>query len=198
LNGPIDPNYSSLSPESRKLRDRWLTELAGSPTLSCDAKTALEAYEILRSESGGEYRTDRFNEVLAHYNYMSRMYQFCDVPTSELAFFAAIAQYAYPYHYNASESRRYTYTAAGKVTPMFLDVIPFDNCRYIYDWLPTLELITNSFETTSHQLIYRFALDGLAKQTIRYNREYFFGGHVVGVNEDGFEEKLLIPREKIT
>jgi hypothetical protein len=80
---------------------------------------------------------------------------------------------------------------------MFLDVIPFDNCRYIYDWLPTLELITNSFETTSYQLIYRFALDGLAKQTIRYNNEYFFGGHVVGVNEDGFEEKLLIPRIKI-
>jgi hypothetical protein len=196
-NGKVDVNYPTIAPESAKLAHRWITELAGLPKVSCDARTALEAYELLRSNDGGKLRTARFNGVLQNYNYMSHMFQFCDVPTNELAFFAAIAQLAYPYHYNVSETKRYQYTATGKSTPMFLDVIPFDNCRYIYDWLPTLELVVNSFETVAHQLTYRFALDGLAKQTMRYNNEYFYGGNVVGVNEEGFEEKLLVPRLKI-
>lgn len=27
---------------------------------------------------------------------------------------------------------------------MFLDIIPFDNCRYIFDWLPTPHLVSGS------------------------------------------------------
>jgi hypothetical protein len=80
---------------------------------------------------------------------------------------------------------------------MFLDVIPFDTCRYIYDWLPTLELVNDSFDLAAQQLVYRFALDGLTKHTIRYNEEYFYGTTVVGVNEGGFTDKLLIPRVDI-
>src|SRR5689334_10808475 len=103
------------------------------------------------------------------------MPMFCDVPNAELSFFPVIGQFAFPMHYNVPEVRRYSYVASGKNTRMFLDVIPFDTCRYIYDWLPTLELINDSFDLAAQQLIYRFALDGLTKHTLRYNEEYFYG-----------------------
>ncbi|WP_228764201.1 hypothetical protein, partial [Vibrio parahaemolyticus] len=74
----------------------------------------------------------------------------------------------------------------------------FDTCRYIYDWLPSTELVEESFSNEGHQLAYRFALDGLAKHTIRYCNEYFYGANIVGWNHSGFTEKLLTPREKIS
>jgi hypothetical protein len=77
---------------------------------------------------------------------MRRVPMFCDVPTEELALFPALAQFAMPYHYNVEETRRYSYVAEGKATEMFMDVIPFDTCRYIYDWLPSTELMTESFD----------------------------------------------------
>lgn len=193
----IDTNYPEMSAHSEKLRNCWLTELAGSPLQTYSARVALEAYEVLRGELGQDVRSKEFADLLAHDNYFRRMPMFCDVPNAELSFFSVIGQFAFPMHYNVPEVRRYSYVASGKSTRMFLDVIPFDTCRYIYDWLPTLELINDSFDFAAQQLIYRFALDGLTKHTIRYNEEYFYGTTVVGVNEDGFTEKLLIPRAEL-
>jgi hypothetical protein len=197
LPNTVDVNYLEMSPQSKKLRDRWLTELSGFPIQACSPCTALEAYEVLRGELGRDLRTTDFEDLLEHDNYFRRMPMFCDVPNPELSFFSIIGQFAFPMHYNVPEVRRYSYVASGKSTRMFLDVIPFDTCRYIYDWLPTLELVNDSFDLAAQQLVYRFALDGLTKHTIRYNEEYFYGTTVVGVNEDGFTEKLLIPRVKI-
>jgi hypothetical protein len=191
--GQIDINYLVMTAQ-RKLCNRWLSELSGSPPQSCTAQTALEAYEVLRGELGKEMRTQQFADLMEHDNYFRRMHMFCDVPNAELSFFPVIGQFAFPMHYNVSEVRRYSYVASGKSTRMFLDVIPFDSCRYIYDWLPTLELINHSFDLSAQQLVYRFALDGLTKHTMRYNEKYFYGTTVVGVNEEGFTEKLLIPR----
>lgn len=81
---------------------------------------------------------------------------------------------------------------------MFLDIIPFDNCRYVFDWLPTAHLVGNSFAFLSQQLVCRFAIDALTKNCMRYNSEYLFGGNVVGVNETGFVEKLLSPRKALS
>jgi hypothetical protein len=128
---------------------------------------------------------------------MRNMHLFCDVPTSELALYPAIAQFAYPSHYNIAETRRFQYVADGKSTEMFMDVIPFDTCRYLYDWLPSTELMGDSFDIQEHQLAFRYALDGLVKHTVRYNCEYFFGTHVVGSDDGEFAERLLIPRVRI-
>jgi hypothetical protein len=193
----IDTNYPVMSAQSEKLRNRWLSELSGSPPQAYSARIALEAYEVLRGELGRDMRTQEFAALLDHDNYFRRMPMFCDVPNAELSSFPVIGQFAFPMHYNVPEVRRYSYVASGKSTRMFLDVIPFDACRYIYDWLPTLELINDSFDLAAQQLVYRFALDGLTKHTMRYNEEYFYGTTVVGVNEDGFTEKLLIPRARL-
>lgn len=193
-----DVNYPIIEGVSKKLRDTWLRELGGSPIPNFDAKTVIDAYNVIRSDEGqGRYCSDSLSALLAGYKYMQKMQMFCDVPTSELALYPVISQYAFPSHYNVEKTKRFKYKADGKNTDMFLDVIVFDTCRYIYDWLPSTELIADSFDVDSHQLVYRFALDGIAKHTIRYNNEYFFGAHVIGVNHSGFNEKLLSPRELI-
>lgn len=190
-----DENYLKPEATSSKLTDSWRRELSGSPTVDID--TIVNAYLYMRNDRSAKFLKPSMNELLVGYNYVQNMYMFCDFPTQELALFPIVAQFAMPYHYNVDETRRYQYVADGKSTEMFMDVIPFDTCRYIYDWLPSTELVSTSFSMKSHQLAYRFALDGLLKHTIRYNNEYVFGGHVIGVNEDGFTERLLQPREKI-
>lgn len=191
-----DENYVIAQATSRKLLDVWRRELGGFPQV--EASDVVHAYLLLRNDRNLEFLRPAMQQLLGGYSYMQRMHMFCDVPTGELALFPTLAQFAMPYHYNVEETRRYSYVAEGKSTEMFLDVIPFDTCRYIYDWLPSTELITESFDTEDHQLIYRFALDGLLKHSIRYNNEYVFGGHVIGVNEDGYTERLLDPRRVIS
>lgn len=191
-----DPNYLIPDKSSTKLLGIWNRELGGFPQLN--AGDVVHAYLHLRNGYSPEALKPSMQELLNGYRYMDRMYQFCDVPTGELALFPALAQYSMPYHYNVEQTRRYSYVAEGKSTEMFLDVIPFDTCRYIYDWLPSTELIAESFDTKEHQLVYRFAMDGLLKHSLRYNNEYVFGGHVVGVFTEGFTERLLIPRQTIS
>jgi hypothetical protein len=190
-----DVNYPIIEPGTQKLKETWLRELGGSPVPPVNSQIIVDAYNVIRIND--RYCTDELKQLLNGYKYMQNMRMFCDVPTSELALYAVISQYSYPSHYNVEKTKRYTYVADGKNTEMFLDVIAFDTCRYIYDWLPSTELVGDSFSDEGHQLVYRFALDGLAKHTIRYCNEYFYGAHVIGVNNSGFTEKLLKPREVI-
>lgn len=181
-----------------KLRDTWTHELSGSPQPKHSARDCIDAYNVVRNDyESDEYVKKSLRELLNGFDYMRGMQMFCDVPTRELSFFPVLSQYSFPYHYNVEATRRWTYCASGKSTEMFLDVIIFDTCRYVYDWLPSVELVAESFEAKGHQLAYRFAVDGIVKHSIRYNNEYLFGAHVVGVNHDGFTEKLLIPRMNI-
>lgn len=194
-----DYNYPIMSDKSRKLRNSLCNQLEGSPSYRIKVMESIDSYLFLRSSlpKNKDIIQEALHNLLEGYKYMQKMYMFCDVPSDELTLFPILAQYAYPMHYNTEETKRYTYTASGKKTKMYTDVIPFDSCRYIYDWLPSTELVDSSFELLSHQLIYRFALDGIAKHTKSYNDEYLFGTHIVGVNNEGFHEKILTPRVNI-
>lgn len=187
-------DYPTFEIGSVKLIDSWRKQLSGQPTPKFSAETALIAYHVLRSE-GQKFETRAFDEIRNGFRYSEKMFLFCDVPNDELALLPVVAQYTQPMHYNVEGTRRFSYIA--KTTRMFMDVIPFDACRYVYDWLPPVDMVPNAFELRNFQLAFRFALDGIAKHTIRYNIEYFFGVHVAGVNHEGFCEKLLRPREEI-
>jgi hypothetical protein len=197
-----DENYPRDGP-SNKLVQSWKDHLAGSPPSSVDAATAALAYEVLRSRSVEKSRTSdsiftpALTEVMEELAYLGQMPMFCDVPTEALVFYPILAQYMLPAIYNTELTRRYSYIGRGKQTRMFLDIIPFDNCRYVFDWLPTPHLVSGSFAFRSQQLVYRYALDALAKNCLRYNPDYLFGGNVVGVNQNGFTEKLLSVREAL-
>jgi len=123
-------------------------------------------------------------------------YQFCDVllfhQIQELLF----RQVANPYHVNIEKTARWTYQA--KDTPMFLDMLVLDKCRYLYDWMPTIDMFSAGISDIERQLVYRFVLDGIAKHRLWYNCEFFYGTAVIGRNNKGFEAKILRPRETIT
>ncbi|WP_160616318.1 hypothetical protein [Pseudoblastomonas halimionae] len=189
-----DVNYPILETGSVKLIDSWRKQLSGQPTPKVSAEQALIAYHVIRSEEQA-FETPAFDAILNGFRYLDKMFLFCDVPNDELALLPLVAQYTRPMHYNVERTRRFSYVA--KSTRMFMDVVPFDACRYVYDWLPPVDMAPSAFELENFQLAFRFALDGIAKHTIRYNREYFFGVHVAGVNHEGFCEKLLKPRKEI-
>ena len=176
---------------STKLLDTWRQQLSGLPLQAVSAEVALIAYHMLRTEPGA-FSKPAFDAAISQFDFIKQMHFFCDVPNAEIALLPVIAQYARPMHYNVEETRRFSYVA--KTTQMFLDVIPFDDCRYFYDWLPPIDLVPSALELQRFQLAFRFALDGIAKHTIRYNHDYFYGVHVVGWNEEGFGEKILRPR----
>ena len=123
------------------------------------------------------------------------LYQFLDRPSASLFIDVIINQLAYPLHSNAEKSRSYQYCA--KNTDMFTDLLVFDECRYIYEWLPAIHQIENAMRNKSWQYIFRFALDGLVKQRINYNNEFFFQGSVITKNEIGFGAKKRKIRERI-
>jgi len=185
-----DINYPVREPGSASLIQAWKAQLSGHPVPRFTAEVALIAYGALRDGQGP--LSAGFEAVMRSFDFMRNMHFFCDIPNSEIAMLPVVAQFARPMHYNVVETRRFAYTA--KETQMFLDVIPFDACRYLYDWLPPLDLVPTALELERFQLAFRFALDGVAKHKIRYNTDYFFGVHAVGVNHNGFGEKLLIPR----
>jgi len=123
------------------------------------------------------------------------IYQFLDKPHSNLFFDLFINQIAYPLHYNTDAIRRYSYTA--KKTKMFMDITVLDECRYIYEWLPSLHQLTSAFSNLSWQYVFRFALDGLVKNRHQYNNEFFFQGSVVSSSIKEFSNKTIIDRENI-
>ncbi|MGF7145352.1 hypothetical protein HNQ56_003793 [Anaerotaenia torta] len=124
------------------------------------------------------------------------IYQFLDRPSASLFFDVVINQLAYPLHSN--EEKRHSYKYCAKSTDMFTDLVIYDECRYLYEWLPAIHQIENAMRNKSWQYIFRFALDGLVKQRINYNNEFFFQGSVISKDElESFKAKVRRKREII-
>lgn len=135
------------------------------------------------------------NDTLAFFDKEKSMYQFLDKPNRLLFYDAIISQLSHPMHYVSDKSLRLTYVAKQK--RMFTDLMLFDECRYLYDWLPAIHQIPNAFSNLSWQYIFRFALDGLIKQRMNYNNEFFFQGSVVQKTVKSFEAKTMPNRLRI-
>ena len=135
-------------------------------------------------------------DTVEFFNKSNSMYQFLDKPNGILFFDSVINQLSSPMHYVSDKALRFTYVAKKK--RMFTDVLLFDDCRYIYDWLPAIHQIPKAFSNLSWQYTYRFALDGLIKQRLYYNNEFFFSGSVVSKTTLGFEAKKMKDRIHIS
>ncbi|MGB8364826.1 MAG: hypothetical protein ACLQUZ_12765 [Rhizomicrobium sp.] len=123
-------------------------------------------------------------------------YQFCDLVLGHQLVELLFRQVAVPYHVNIETTRRWRYQA--KETPMFMDMTILDECRYLYDWMPTTEMVSAGFSNTERQLAYRFALDAVSKHRRWYNSEYFFGTAVIDQHTDPFAAKILHPRSDLS
>lgn len=183
-------NKSKYSKKIISLLQNWSNEINGDPQPHVRAYEAILSKYVLRESSG--YYKESFKNIINDYNYENRMFQFCDVPNKTLAYDVITNQLSYPMHYTTEAIKRWDYKA--KETQMFIDAIIFDECRYIYEWLPTIDLLEYAFKDKSWQLSYRFALDGLIKSRLFYNTEFFFGGSVIQTNEVGFEAKKMKAR----
>ncbi len=190
-----DSNYPQFvydDEEFAKLADGFLSQL----DISGNRNDLLDSFILLSyllSEGNGqeEYLSDRIRKLHDDHRFHD-FYQFCDLVLFHQTIEALFRQVATPYQVNVKETKRWKYQA--KDTPMFMDMIVLDECRYLYDWMPTADMFSEAFKDIERQLVYRFALDGVAKHRRWYNPEYFFGTAVVDQYTDGFEAHLLSPR----
>lgn len=125
----------------------------------------------------------------------TRVHQFLDKPHSNLLLDVLINQLAYPFHSNTKQNLRYRYKA--KSTQMYTDVTVYDECRYIYDWLPAVNQVQKAFSDLSYQYVFRFALDGLVKTRQFYNNEFFYQGSVVSDDIATFQPHVMPHRIKV-
>ncbi len=172
--------------------DKLISEISA-PTSGYDLlSSSKKLYEI---KSKGVDISPALKDTLVFFDKEQSMYQFLDKPNRLLFYDAVISQLSHPMHYVSDKALRLTYVAKQK--RMFTDLMLFDECRYLYDWLPAIHQIPNAFSNPSWQYTFRFALDGLIKQRMNYNNEFFFQGSVVQKTVNGFEAKKIPTRIKI-
>lgn len=193
-----DKNYPQFvfeDEEFARFADGFLSQLdiAGNKSDLLDSFILLS---YLLSEGRGQeaFLSDRIRNLYEKHDFRE-FYQFCDLVLFHQTIESLFRQVATPYQVNVKETKRWSYQA--KDTPMFMDMIVLDECRYLYDWMPTTDMFSEAFENLERQLAYRFALDGIAKHRRWYNPEYFFGTAVVDQFTDGFDAKTLALRAVI-
>ncbi|SMX39394.1 hypothetical protein [Octadecabacter ascidiaceicola] len=148
-------------------------------------------FTLLASSHAIENLSPKLQNIVANHSFRE-YHQFCDLLLPHQIIELLFRQVAVPYHVNVEKTLRWKYQA--KETPMYMDMIVLDECRYLYDWMPTTDMIANGFSNIERQLTFRFALDGVSKHRRWYNPEYFFGTAVVDQFTDLFEAKVLQPR----
>lgn len=161
-----------------------------------DLLESLVLLSFLLSEGQGQesFLSEQFKSMYKSHRF-SDFHQFCDLVLFHQSIEALFRQVATPYQVNVEKTLRWSYKA--KATPMFMDMVILDECRYLYDWMPTVDMFSQAIRDPERQLAYRFALDGVAKHRRWYNPEYFFGTAVVDQFTADFDAKTLRPREII-
>lgn len=198
LSSPVngqDSNYAQLvnqDPAFAEFAALFLRQLS----TTSDEKMLIErlaALHFLMSEQGDadQFIAQPMGELSLH-KWLRESYQFCDLVLFHQIQELLFRQVAVPYHVNVDATTRWSYLA--KSTRMFMDMIVVDECRYLYDWMPTLGTFLAGMDDIERQLSYRFALDGVSKHRRWYNPEFFSGTAVIDQFALGFEAKVLKPR----
>lgn len=151
-------------------------------------------YYALFAVQDKRFFTPTINQIL-DVNFWHKVPHSCDIFSEQSVLGALFGQLIVPYHTNIMQSKRWTYKA--KETQMYMDMFVMDECRYIYDFVPTADMILDTVNDIEQQLMYRFVLDALDKNLFYYNQEWFNGNAMVGINHKGFEAKILKNRINI-
>lgn len=106
---------------------------------------------------------------------------FCDTPLPHLLVNSLFGIYGHPYHPNPRKSFRFSYTA--KKTKMYSDLLIFDQCRYYYDFLPTIDLLPSCLKSHGYQIILRACLDRMGRHDFSSSSHPFLGAALGGFNE---------------
>lgn len=186
------PQWVNLDPEFEKFAGHFLAQLrTDGNTVDLIKNTTELTFSMLADSDASAFLTSPLAKAVSEHNPRD-YFLFCDVVLAHQIVELLFRQVALPYHVNVEMTRRWQYQA--KETPMFMDMTILDECRYLYDWMPTIEMVSAGFSNKERQLAYRFALDGVSKHRRWYNSEYFFGTAVIGQDTKPFEAKILQPR----
>lgn len=147
---------------------------------------------IVGLRSGVNEVKDDIKEIREYFENNPGLYQFLDRPHSNLIFDAIINQLIYPLHFNPEKNVRYLYKA--KTRDMYTDVSVYDECRYVYEWIPAIHQVKSALENTSWQYVFRFCIDGLIRTRIGFNNEFFYQGSVVPHDCGEFKKSSLRDR----
>jgi hypothetical protein len=167
-------------------------------SITGNASTVFDSIEkvsyFMEERSQDGLHSDKLDEIRKSWKITDK-YIFCDVFMFHQLKDILIGQVTSPYFYNVDYTKRWTYKA--KETDMFMDLITYDECRYIFDWMPTLDMFEDGVNDIHRQLSLRFAMDSVTKQRRWYNEEFFSGTAVVDQGAPSFEAKQLKKRKTI-
>lgn len=153
---------------------------------------------LVRSFITGDFEknihSDKLEKIRKNWEPLEK-YIFCDVFMFHQLKEILVGQLTNPYYYNVERTNRWTYKA--KKTEMYMDLVTYDECRYIFDWMPTIDMIEAGVSDVNRQLSLRFAMDSISKQSRWYNNEFFYGTAVVDERVKNFESKKLKKRKRI-
>ena len=110
-------------------------------------------------------------------NVIKTEYSFCDVFLFHQILEVLLAQISVPYYCKIDKIKRWTYRA--KQHKMFTDLIIYDQARYIIDWLPTPEMISDLNFDLQIELSTRYLLDAFSKNNFYFLSHLFCGCNVV-------------------
>ena len=187
-------NYIIDDPEFKKFQGKFNKQLS----LTSDENKLIEQIELVHyfiSEGlKSSLHSDGLEKIRQGWR-IDKTYLFCDVFLFHQLKDILIGQLTSPYFYNVDKTNRWWYKA--KETEMFMDLITYDECRYVFDWMPTLDMFEHGVNNLNRQLSLRFAMDSITKQRRWYNEEFFSGTAVVDQGEKTFEAKELAKRIRI-
>jgi hypothetical protein len=120
---------------------------------------------------------------------------FTDFPGPHLLADLLFGIYGFPYHANVSRLKRWKYTA--QETPMYLDAIVFDQCRYFYDLAPTLPLFLDELRF-GRQVVLRCCMDAIFRHCKYVEMDLFHGATLIGEGKLGLPFHEMPLRSTIT
>lgn len=90
-----------------------------------------------------------------------------------------IGLYGFPYIMNVKAHKSYKYNA--KNSWMYSDVFIFDQCRYLYDMVSSIELLETLFRDIRKQVAVRYCIDGIIRNHSVINSNLFKYGYIEGI-----------------
>jgi hypothetical protein len=102
----------------------------------------------------------------------------CDLPLPNLVVNSLLGIYGRPYFTSLRDSMRGRYKA--KSTTMYVDMFVLDQCRYYFDWFPTVSQVPTRFRSIAFQILARCLMDRIWSSDKSPDAHPFRGSSVAG------------------
>jgi hypothetical protein len=152
--------------------------------LSMYIGTLIKSYE--ESRSGFNTYADKvcsslFKQIITELDYFDRTIRLtCDTPMKNLIIEFLFGIYGFPYIANTNKVQSYKYIA--KETWMYSNVFIFDQCRCLYDFVPSIEVFSDFFKSIPNQMIIRSGIDCIYRNHNRLNSNIFEYGLIESID----------------